>query len=57
MVEDEDMYTSPLPLDLTWPSGKGEASGSGVRQGREQLPLFITNKNTQLINNANRRFP
>ena len=53
MVQDQDMYTSPL--DLTWPSGKGEASDSGVRQGREQLPLIITNKNTQLINNANRR--
>ena len=56
MVQDQDINTSPL--DLNWPSGKGEASGSGVdsRQGRE-LPLFITNKNTQLINNANRRFP
>ena len=54
MVQDQDIYTSPL--DLTWPSGKGEASGSGVRQGRELL-LFITNKKTQLINNANRRFP
>ena len=54
MVQDEDIYTSPL--DLTWPSGKGETSGSAVRQGRELL-LFISNKNTTLINNANRRFP